>query len=160
MKVKVIHYNYMRDMRKTLVASVEAGKITDHLEACEFAYAKTQNIFDSWSNPAATEDYETNRDGGTMVKVEAPLHESDGKTYGLRSSMMGDFFQVIDPDNYDPDLFYVCAMVGFDPCDPIDYQVRGDNILNLGYTVRNPSDHFYRDHPEYKPYSGLDYKEA
>jgi len=162
MIIKVIHANYAHDMIKTLVASVDTGDITDHDKGLEFAYFKTQNIYDSWSNPAATEDYETNQDGGAMVIVEAPLHEDNGKTYGLRSSMMGDRFQVVDPDNYDPDLFYVCAMVGFDPCDPVDYRVkviRPDGEPTQ-YIVENPSDHFYRDHPEYKPYNGLDYKEA
>ena len=170
MIVKVIHANYAHDMVKTLVASVDTGDITDHDKALEYAYEKTQNIYDSWSNPRATEDYAGNRDGGWKtgrVTVEAPLHEESGKTYGLRSSMMGDRFQVVDPDNYDPDLFYVCAMIGFDPCDPVDYRAMGlDEKTGYGsrfrteYIVKNPSDHFYRDHPEYKPYDGLDYKEA
>ena len=157
MIVKVIHANYAHDMVKTLVASVDTGDITDHDKALEYAYEKTQNIFDSWSNPAATEDYETNRDGGAMVTVEAPLHDIGTKPCGLRSSMMGDYFQVIDRENYDPDLFYVCATFGFDPCDPVAYQVmpRQGRVI-----VKNPSDHFYRDHPEYETYDGLDYKES
>ena len=161
MIIKVIHANYAHDMIKTLVASVDTGDITDHDKGLEYAYEKTQNIYDSWSNPAATEDYEKNRDGGEMVSVEAPLHEVGKKLCGLRSSMMGDRFPVVDPDNYAPDLFYVCAMVGFDPCDPFDYHVRGRRLgEETSYIVENPSDHFYRDHPEYKPYDGLDYKEA
>jgi len=130
MRVKVIHSNYMHETCKTLVASVDTGNITDHLEACEYAYDRTQNIFDSWSKPIYPETAtlkcirKINKDGGSMVKVEAPLHEKDGKTYGLRSSMIGDRFQIIDPENYNSDLFYVCAMVGFDPCDPVNYRVK------------------------------------
>jgi hypothetical protein len=158
MIVKVIHANYAHDMVKTLVASVDTGDITDHDKALEYAYEKTQNIFDSWSNPAATEDYETNRDGGEMVTVEAPLHEWDGEKCGLRSSMMGDRFQVIDRENYDPDLFYVCAMIGFDPCDPFDYRVKGIRKSDgepTQYIVKNPSTHFYRNGAG----QGLDYVE-
>jgi hypothetical protein len=156
MIVKVIHSSYGRETCKTLVASITLAKITDHSEGLEFAYMKTQNINDSWSkseHPSNIVDW--------RIKVEAPLHEEDGKTYGLRSSMMGDRFQVVDPDNYDPDLFYVCAMFGFDPCDPFDYHVRGRRLgEETSYIVENPSDHLLRDHPEYKPYNGLDYKEA
>ena len=164
MIVKVIHSSYGHETCKTLVASVDVGnKWSDHLEACEFAYDRTQNIFDSWSMPEFIGcEYDTHQDGGAMVTVEAPLHEVGKKLCGLRSSMMGDRFQVVDPDNYDPDLFYVCAMVGFDPCDPVDYRVkviRPDGEPTQ-YIVENPSDHLLRDHPEYKPYDGLDYKEA
>ena len=162
MIVKVIHNTYGHETCKTLVASVKVENITDHLEACEFAYDRTQNIFDSWSMPEFIGcEYDTHQDGGAMVTVEAPLHEVGKKLCGIRSSMMGDRFQVVDPDNYDPDLFYVCAMIGFDPCDPFDYHVRGRRLgEETSYIVENPSDHFYRDHPEYKPYDGLDYKEA
>jgi hypothetical protein len=165
MIIKVIHANYAHDMIKTLVASVDTGDITDHDKGLEFAYMKTQNIYDSWSNPAATEDYETNRDGGEMVTVEAQLHDGGQKKFGLRSSMMGDYFQVIDRENYDPDLFYVCAMVGFDPCDPVDYQIMGNpnhpyERFRKTHIIKNPSDHFYRDHAEYEIYDGLDYKES
>ena len=157
MKIKVIHSSYGHFTVRTLVATVDTGKITDHLEALEFAYDRTQNIFDSWSMPEEIGcEYDTHQDGGDMVTVEAPLHEYGGKPCGLRSSMMGDRFQVVDPDNYDPDLFYVCAMLGFDPCDPVDYRVRGKDS---SYIVENPSDHLLRDHPEYVPYKGLDYVE-
>jgi len=165
MIIKVIHANYAHDMIKTLVASVDTGDITDHDKGLEYAYEKTQNIYDSWSNPAATEDYETNRDGGEMVTVEAPLHEV-GKTFaGLRSSMTGDYFQIIDRENFDPDLFAVCAMIGFDPCDPVNYQIMGqpDHPYERfrKTTIYKPQpDNFYRDHPEYEIYDGLDYKES
>ena len=158
MKIKVIHSSYGHFTVRTLVATVTVEKITDHHQALEVAYTKTQNVFDSWSMPEEIgPEYDTHQDGGKEVEVEAPLHDFGGKPCGLRSSMMGDRFQVIDPDNYDPDLFYVCAMVGFDPCDPVDYRVMGKES---SYIVRALSDHLLRDHPEYKPYKGLDYQEV
>ena len=161
MIVKVIHSSYGHETARTLVASIKVDHTTNHLEALEFAYDRTQNVFDSWSNPIAVEVYEQRQDGGNMVTVEAPLHKVGKEVYGLRSSMMGDRFQVVDPDNYDPDLFYVCAMRGVDPCDPVDYRVLGQRLdgQRTSYLVENQSDHFRRDHPEYEPYSGLDYQE-
>ena len=153
MIVKVIHTSYGLETCKTLVASVTLEKITDHDKGLEFAYMKTQNINDSWSNsihPANVVDW--------RVKVEAPLHEEDGETFGLRSSMTGDRFQVIDPENYDSDLFYVCAMIGFDPCDPFDYRVKGvreSDGEETSYIVQNPSNNFYKNGGS----QGLDYVE-
>ena len=96
-------------------------------------------------------------DSGELVTVEAPLHKVGKEVYGLRSSMMGDRFQVVDPDNYAPDLFYVCAMRGFDPCDPVDYIVLGQRLdgQRTSYLVENPSTHFYRNGGG----QGLDYVE-
>ena len=164
MIVKVIHNTYGHETCKTLVASITLARITDHQEALEFAYMKTQNINDSWSkseHPANVVDW--------RVKVEAPLHEEDGETFGLRSSMTGDFFQIIDNDYYFLPVeevnkklrleekgkkpftgdspkkvhylindYYVCATFGFDPCDPFGYHIRGRRLSDgedWSYTV-------------------------
>jgi len=148
MIVKVIHTSYGHETVKTLVASVTLEKITDHSEALERAYELTQNIVLSWSKNI--NDY--------RVKVEAPLHEEGDEIYGLRSSMMGDRFQIIDRENYDSDLFYVCATFGFDPCDPFDYRVKGirkSDGEETSYIVQNPSNNFYKNGGG----QGLDYVE-
>ena len=157
MIVKVIHSSYGHETARTLVASIKVDHTTNHQEALEFAYDRTQNVFDSWSMPDVIGEYDTHQDGGDMVTVEAPLHKVGKEVYGLRSSMMGDRFQVVDPDNYDPDLFYVCAMRGFDPCDPVDYRVLGQRLdgQRTSYLVENPSTHFYRNGGG----QGLDYVE-
>jgi hypothetical protein len=41
------------------------------------------------------------------VEVLVALHEKDGKTYGLRSSMVGDIFTI-------EDRIYAVDMVGFE----------------------------------------------
>jgi hypothetical protein len=64
------------------------------LEALEYAWERTQNIDGSWSragviegpdgSPTLNRDYHPN-----IVRIAAlPVH--DGRTYGLRSSMVGD----------------------------------------------------------------------
>ena len=81
---KVRIYHSERDGTYTLVASVDAA--TGNLpQAMEYAYRVTQNgvTHDSWS-----------MDGAADITVEAPLHEIDGTTYGLRSTSMDDLMAV------------------------------------------------------------------
>ena len=121
MKVKVIHHSLGSDTDNTLVASVTVEKFTDPYDALEFAFFRTQNIEDSWSNPQR--NGEPNKDGGKEVKVEAPLFcDDDGKTYGLRSSMVGDYFQVEND-------FYICKAFGFKPCDPVNYNPNPSEVI-------------------------------
>lgn len=62
--------------------------------ALEYAWRWTNNVEGSWSRKEKTfEDGETNKDYNDNVEVLAPLHCGlGGKTYGLRSSMVGDRF--------------------------------------------------------------------
>lgn len=68
----------------------------------EQAWRATQNIEGSWSVGQTYQDGSTNFDYNPFVTVMAPLHERDGKTYGLRSSMVGDLF-VLGDDTYEVD---------------------------------------------------------
>jgi len=99
MKVTVFHKDFETN------AFVRVAVVTvyhnDEKEACEYAYRWTQNIMDSWS-------LKMENDGNDDVEVVAELPVYDGKTYGLRSSMMGDRFYVEGGDAYE------CAMLGFE----------------------------------------------
>ena len=80
-QVAVIHTAF-EDTPRT-VAFVDVGELQGE-SALEYAYRWTQNIMDSWSKKGP-------QDGNPAVTVMAPLHEGeDGKTYGLRSTSMGD----------------------------------------------------------------------
>ena len=100
MKVTVFHKDFETN------AFVRVAVVTvyhnDEKEACEYAYRWTQNIADSWSHPAGVADKNEN------VEVVGELPVVGGKTYGLRSSMMGDRFYLGDGKVYD------VAMLGFD----------------------------------------------
>lgn len=83
------------------VASVTASEdFRDYPNrALEYAYTSTQNIMGSWSRgPMIQLDSEhvVNADYNEDVKVVVPLPTFNGKTYGLRSSMVGDVFSVND----------------------------------------------------------------
>jgi hypothetical protein len=60
--------------------------------ALEYAWRRTNNIDGSWSQGEFFEDGEYNHDYSPDVTVEAPLPVHNGRTYGLRSSMVGDIF--------------------------------------------------------------------
>ena len=80
-QVAVIHTAF-EDTPRT-VALVDVGELQGE-SALEYAYRWTQNIMDSWSKKGP-------QDGNPAVTVMAPLHEGkDGKTYGLRSTSVGD----------------------------------------------------------------------
>jgi hypothetical protein len=85
MLIKVFH-------GEVQVAEVIAPAAHGIEHALEFAWAKTQNIEGSWSRGRHCE-WGVNGDYHPEVKVLVPLHEVDGKTYGLRSSMVGDIFE-------------------------------------------------------------------
>ena len=101
MKVTVYHKDFEGN-GYTRVAEVFAEGITNEKEACEYAYRWTQNIADSWSHP------EGEADKNPAVEVVGELPVRGGKTFGLRSSMMGDRFYINSGSVYD------CAMIGFD----------------------------------------------
>jgi hypothetical protein len=86
----VIHTAF-EDTPRT-VAFVEVGDRTG-TDALEYAYRRTQNIEGSWSKgPTIEWDGEThdNGDYSEDITVMQPLHVSEGKTYGLRSTSVGD----------------------------------------------------------------------
>ena len=100
MKVTVFHKDF-EDNSFTRVAVVTVYH-NDEKEACEYAYRWTQNIHDSWSHPEGIEDKNPN------VEIVGELPTRGGKTFGLRSSMMGDRFYISSGSVYD------CAMIGFE----------------------------------------------
>lgn len=79
----------------TPVAAVDAWQFNDVNEALEYAYRYTNNVDGSWSLKIGED---ANDDVEVLVKRE------DG--YGLRSSMMGDRFEIDGVD-------YRVAMAGF-----------------------------------------------
>ena len=89
--VKVYHSNVH-------VATVRTPETTVQ-EALEYAFRWTNNIHGSWSIPE-------NPDYNDRVTVHAPLPVHDGRTFGLRSSMVGDTF-IVD------DTTYAVAIFGF-----------------------------------------------
>jgi len=79
---------------------------TSDLDACETAYGFTQNIMGSWSIGPEYEDGILNEDYNPAVTRVACLPVYAGKQYGLRSSMVGDVFNIAG-------RHYVCASFGF-----------------------------------------------
>lgn len=84
----------------------QLGFKNDELDACEYAFTRTQNIFGSWSKGPSFEDGEHNEDYSENVEVIQPLVTFNGKSYGHRSSMIGDLF-VVNGN------IYICNTVGF-----------------------------------------------
>ena len=98
MQVKVFHTAF--EDQPVHIATVEAPHAV-HEEACEYAYRWTQNIMDSWSMKGAA-------DGNDRVEVVKALHvDESGKTWGHRSTSMGDHMQAMGKT-------YEVASVGFD----------------------------------------------
>lgn len=86
----VIHTAF-EDTPRT-VAFVEVGERTG-TDALEYAYRRTQNIEGSWSKGPVIEWEGAEHDNGDYsedITVMQPLHVSEGKTYGLRSTSVGD----------------------------------------------------------------------
>ena len=102
MKVTVYHKDFDTKSAYIRVAEVFCEGITDEKQACEYAYRWTQNIADSWSHPEGVTDKNEN----VVIVGELPVR--GGRTFGLRSSMMGDRFYINSGSVYD------CAMFGFD----------------------------------------------
>ena len=102
MKVTVYHRDIEDKNAYTRVAVVNTPEGLNEKESCEYAYRWTQNICDSWSHP------EGNYDKNENVEIVGELPVVGGKTYGLRSSMMGDRMYINSGSVYD------CAMIGFE----------------------------------------------
>ena len=89
-QVAVIHSAF-EDTPRT-VAMVEVGERTGS-DALEYAYFRTQNLHGSWSKGPVIEwdgEEHDNGDYSEDVTVMAALETVDGKTYGLRSTSVGD----------------------------------------------------------------------
>ena len=76
------------------------------IDACEYAFSRTQNVFGSWSRGPEFEDGGHNEDFSENVEVVQPLVTFNGKAYGHRSSMIGDLF-IVNGN------IYMCDTVGF-----------------------------------------------
>ena len=105
-QVAVIHTAF-EDTPRT-VALVEVGKLEGEA-ALEYAYRWTQNIMDSWSMKGE-------QDGNPNVTVMAPLEQHNGRTYGLRSTSMGDQMLL-------GNVKYTVSAVGFE-------QLEVDSVAN------------------------------
>ena len=87
----IVIHGAFEDTPRT-VAFVECGERTGS-DALEYAYRRTQNIEGSWSKGPVIEWEGQEHDNGDYsedITVMAPLHNKDGKTYGLRSTSVGD----------------------------------------------------------------------
>ena len=106
MQVAVIHTAF-EDTPRT-VAMVEVGERTG-TEALEYAYRWTNNVEGSWSlGVREFEDGESNGDYNPAVTVVGPMHvDENGKTWGLRSTSVGDHMLMGTEK-------YVVASLGFD----------------------------------------------
>lgn len=111
MIVKVVHFDPATSAMDTValvnVPKHQLGFNNDEIDACEYAFARTQNIFGSWSRGPQFEDGEHNEDYSENVEVIQPLVTCGGKTYGHRSSMVGDLF-VVNGN------IYMCKGIGFE----------------------------------------------
>lgn len=81
----------------------------DHEHALEHAFERTQNIEGSWSRSIEI-DGRRNHDYSAQVERLAPLPVFQGRTYGLRSSSVGDVFVIGDEA-------YRVAGMGFERCE-------------------------------------------
>ena len=97
--IKVMHRDFDRDGMKDGMIHV-ANVDTDNLE---LAWRLTNNIKGSWSHAEVVDGVE-NPDYSPLVEVVEPLMVKNGKTYGHRSSMVGDVF-VTDSGSFKVAIF-------------------------------------------------------
>ena len=98
MKVSV-HYQQRNEFTGDVeglkeIAMIDCGD-RDLLDALEYAFERTQNIYGSWSRGEMVEGQE-NQDYSEDVIWCEELQKIDGKEYGHRSSMVGDIFTIAD----------------------------------------------------------------
>lgn len=103
MKVTVYHKDFdTSSFTKVAIVNVPKEHASIKKAALEYAYRWTQNIADSWSHPQGVTDKNEN------VEIVADLPVHNGRTMGLRSSMM------FDRMDFGGDDVYEVAMCGFD----------------------------------------------
>lgn len=114
MQVKVLFHDLIGGefvhVANVNVPKHQLGFKNDELDACEYAFARTQNVFGSWSKGPQFEDGEHNEDFSENVEVVQPLLTCGNKSYGHRSSMIGDLF-IVNGNAY------MCKTVGFELCE-------------------------------------------
>lgn len=94
MLVNVYHHDFpTRPDALTLVARLNLLDGLDVWPALDFAWRHTQNIDGSWSRGPEIGG-RPNGDYRPEIERVAPLPIHEGKTYGLRSSMVGDVFEI------------------------------------------------------------------
>ena len=105
MQVAVIHTAF--ENTPTVVAYVDTSTMlvnsASEEEALTAAYHFTQNIFCSWSMGSELPDGSVNEDFNRNVLVMTELPVVDGKTFGLRSTSMGDQM-IIGTTKYNVDM--------------------------------------------------------
>ena len=110
MLVKVIHFDATTSAMDTIalvnVPKHQLGFKEADIDACEYAFTRTQNIFGSWSMGPTFEDGTSNEDYSENVTAVMPPATFNGKAYGHRSSMVGDLF-VVNGN------IYICDTFGF-----------------------------------------------
>ena len=107
---KPVHIaNYKLTVADQVFLMTGKNKTEDLLES---AYKGTQNIHDSWSNPSCKGDYDYNVDKLANVDVLKPLTVIKGKTYGHRSTSVGDYM-IVQYQDLDVESLYICENVGF-----------------------------------------------
>jgi len=105
MNITIIHTGFRKPSE--MVAMVEAPT-TDVMKSLNYAYAKTQNAFGSWSRKEVftTNDGEVieNEDYCESVSVLKELKaDKDGNIYGIRSTSVGDRMILDDGTEYEVD---------------------------------------------------------
>ena len=105
MQVAVIHTAF--EDTPTVVAYVDTSTMlvnsASEEEALTAAYHFTQNIFGSWSMGSELPGGSVNEDFNRNVLVMSELPVVDGKTFGLRSTSMGDQM-IIGTTKYNVDM--------------------------------------------------------
>jgi len=113
MQVAVIHTAF--ENTPTVVAYVDTSTMlvnsASEEEALTAAYHFTQNIFGSWSMGSELPDGSVNEDFNRNVLVMTELPVVDGKTFGLRSTSMGDQM-IIGSTKYNVDVMGFSAIEG------------------------------------------------
>ena len=105
MKITVNHADFDRQTGEVLgytpVALVNAVDINNVNEALEYAWRYTNNVDGSWSMKIGSD-----ANDNVTVLADLPVSKRTGNPMGLRSSMMGDRFEIDGVE-------YKVAMSGF-----------------------------------------------
>tara|TARA_R110000772_G_scaffold240440_3_gene352661 strand:- start:321 stop:665 length:345 start_codon:yes stop_codon:yes gene_type:complete len=104
MNITIIHSSFRKNAE--MVAMVEAPT-TDVMKALNYAYAKTQNVFGSWSRGDILEfdgEVVENEDYCESISVLKELKaDEDGNIYGIRSTSVGDRMILDNGTEYEVD---------------------------------------------------------
>ena len=111
--ITVIHASFLEEGEQPRAVAKVTTSGLDLFQATEYAYRYTNNLDGSWS-------MKLGEDANDAVEVIAPLISHKGKTYGLRSTSVGDVMKVDDGEGF-VDYFKVAGF-GFEPCEAIDYE--------------------------------------